>query len=884
MPSTPGQPQSLVPPIAAACAGAAAWFSLGSLAVANAGSEIIRLGLLPPLWLLPVLALTFAVVARLSRLSVPAALPLFFSLVLVLPWLPFRVPAAFLIWTGHVTIAVWLSVIIGMLAAHGLHPSRWLTDARRAPRLAAAIACVLYLATGFRLAGLVPGGDEPHYLVITQSLLKDGDLRIENNHAQADYREYFSGRLAPDFLRRGTNGQIYSIHAPGLSALVAPAFALFGYSGVAVFLSIVAAIGSALLWRASYVLTGSTGAAWFGWAAGALTVPFFFQSFAVYPDGVGATLVLFAVMPLLQDAQRIGKGRWFAIGLVLALLPWLHTRFAVLSGALGLVLLLRLLPSPDGRSRVAALLAAPLVSVMAWFGFFRVIYGTFNPSAPYGGNTQGAPENILNGLPALIFDQQFGILAYAPVYGVCFAGLFVMARRRPRLALELLAIAVPYLLVTSMFYMWWAGSVSPARLVVPLLPLLALPGAWLWRHTRHAATRAIATALLLLSMGITLSLVVVEDGRLAYNFRDGYSLAAERLSPLVDLPKGLPSFFRQTSAGATLRGTIWVAVMCGAVLALRAVERRTPPNARAALALATPASMAVAMMIAVTIVWKMDRVQAATADTSQLDLLKRYNPRLRPLGVRFNPFTFESSERTLSAIAISTPTRRPAPPAGTLLIAPGVIPAGEYELRPRNPSSMDGSVRLVIGRLAKPIRTWNLATDLRSGGLTFDLPVNVGSLIVEGDGEAARSGGLVLIPKRLVPAGAKLSHAYARRVERYSRAHAYFFDDGAFPEQPGFWIRGGAESSIAVAPIERGAPLQLFLRNAPVKNSVTIDIDGEPQVLELQPREERVVPLPIAGDRKAAMLRFRTSTGFRPSSVEPGSIDNRFLGVWVELK
>ena len=30
----------------------------------------------------------------------------------------------------------------------------------------------------------VPSGDEPHYLIITQSLLKDGDLRIENNHQQ----------------------------------------------------------------------------------------------------------------------------------------------------------------------------------------------------------------------------------------------------------------------------------------------------------------------------------------------------------------------------------------------------------------------------------------------------------------------------------------------------------------------------------------------------------------------------------------------------------------------------------------------------------------------------------------------------------------------------
>src|SRR5205085_10064900 len=108
------------------------------------------------------------------------------------------------------------------------------------------------------------------------------------------------------------------------------------YPGVMVFLAICAALGGALLWRASFLLTHNSDAAWFAWASCALTVPFFFQSFAVYPDPVGATLVLFCAIPLLAE-QQVSTRRLLATGVGLALLPWLHTRFAVLAAALGLV-------------------------------------------------------------------------------------------------------------------------------------------------------------------------------------------------------------------------------------------------------------------------------------------------------------------------------------------------------------------------------------------------------------------------------------------------------------------------------------------------------------------------------------------------------------------
>jgi hypothetical protein len=56
------------------------------------------------------------------------------------------------------------------------------------------------------------------------------------------------------------------------------------------------------------------------------------------------------------------------------------------------------------------------------------------------------------------------------------------------------------------------------------------------------------------------------------------------------------------------------------------------------------------------------------------------------------------------------------------------------------------------------------------------------------------------------------------------------------------------------------------------------------QELELQPREERTLAIPIADHRSGALVRIQTDSGFRPSDVESGSRDTRFLGVWIEFR
>ena len=221
---------------------------------------------------------------------------------------------------------------------------RWLAPPR-APVIAGVLAALVFAAAWMTARPRVPAGDEPHYLVIAQSLLYDGDLRIENNHQQDQYLAYYDGVLKPDFMRRGVDRQIYSIHAPGVAALVLPAFAAVGYPGAVGTVIAAIAAGTAAAWLAAWWLTASIGAAWAAWLALVVSAPLVLHGYAVYPDPVGAAAVMAGVLALVAletGAAALGPRAWGLIGAALALLPWLHTRFALLAGGLGLAIVLRL--------------------------------------------------------------------------------------------------------------------------------------------------------------------------------------------------------------------------------------------------------------------------------------------------------------------------------------------------------------------------------------------------------------------------------------------------------------------------------------------------------------------------------------------------------------
>ena len=546
------------------------WFTAGSIAASAADRHAPRIGVLPSIWWLAgavLAAVALAAAARRAR----AVAPLLLAATRRAPLAAVcctvgisRVDRAAL----HLAMGRCRSPRLFCPAFVRIRQSRGaacVSDPRRAPALAAALAAAVYLAAAWAVSPRLPAGDEPHYLVITQSLLLDHDLKIENNHRQGDYHAYYGGDLRPDYLQRGKDREIYSIHAPGLSIAVAPAFALFGYPGRRCF--------SVSAERRRDRRHVERGVADDGRGGGELV------RLGVHRL-VGA--VLFAIVHRVSGRARRGNrdgrrrhddrrhGRDRPTPFRRPAPAWPHCP--------GCTPVSRspqpCSPCSSSRETATAIDTSaarrrssryPIVSAFAWFGFFFAIYGTADPRAPYGGYTQSAVANLAHGIPGLLFDQQFGLLPNAPAYLCVLAGAWVVARRAPRLALELAALTIPYGLAVAAFFMWWGGFSSPARFLTPIVLPLAIP-AGVWFQSTGRGGRVLGLSALFLSVTISATLVSVDRGALLYNGRDGASNLLVWLSPAINLAGGLPSMFQAGAARALVIAAIWAGAV-GAVIA-----------------------------------------------------------------------------------------------------------------------------------------------------------------------------------------------------------------------------------------------------------------------------------------------------------------------------
>ena len=841
---------------------------------------------LPPLWLLGLVASGSAAIAWRRRVRPGQLRPFALTALLWLPYVPGQIPSAFLIWQGPIEVLVWLMVVVG-LVAEGAWPRppflrRLACDPAVAPWVAGGLSAALFIAGSVALSDRLPNGDEPHYLMIAQSLLHDRDLQIQNNHDLIQYQSFWPNKLEPHFVRRGLNDQIYSVHSPGVAALVLPAFGLFGYLGAQATIIAAAAVTAGLVWWTAWLLSASAVAAWLAWAALSVSAPFVLHAFTVFPDAPGALCVAAAVALLIKlEFRGPASVAWvWVAGSALAALPWLHTRFSLLAMSLGLVLGLRLLRE---RAVLAGqFLIVPGVSAIAWFGYFWVIWGTVNPSAPYGALTDLTWDHTPDGVLGLLLDQRYGLFATAPGYVSGIAGLVLLVRQRARLVVELTIVIVPYLMAAGSYGMWWGGFGGPARFLVAILPIAAVSVGWLWIAGGPVA-RALTLLPLLSGAGVLAARLWGDAGAMAFAETLGADPVAAWAAPSVDLPSALVSL---GVASMWRDSAVWIAIVLASLGAANWVGRRLRLSPGAAWELVA-AVAALAVMGGATVTWQSHHGSGLAPVESQLAFLSEWAPEVLSTDVQWRrPYRVPAATLMrridLPVLPHATTERRRTPEAEW--VTP--LRAADYALVFDDPLPR-GEVVARIGDTTLPLEQWRL--DGMPGGsieLLLRLPVPVTALRIYGD-EAAitslKNGHLRLAAPR--PSATRAS-ARAHRAARFGEVRTFFLDDMAYPEPSGFWTRGAATTEVVLdhGGATRFDRVVVTLQSGPVATTVDLLVAEEGRRVQLTANQRSEVVFQVATTEAARALSIRTSAMFLPVQHAASSGDYRPLGVWVELR
>ncbi len=266
-------------------------------------------------------------------------------------------------------------------------------------------------------------GDEPHYLLMAQNLIRHGNLDLTDGYQNKTYMEFYHrGDLEPQGLEHVVDGKRYSHHPLGPVLLVLPGFFLLGRLGAALTVALLAAWALYLSLRV-LELTGAHGRALQAiGTVGLFSSPFLLFAGLVFPEIPTACLMGLTLLFVLQK-------RWFWLGLTLGVFLWMHNRNVLLVMPILAYLGVDLLTHKKDRWNEIKLLAAGFAIPVGLLAvYFHSIYGVWTPLGAHNEpfTSLFRLSHFWIGFFGLLLDQECGLWFYFAIFGMTLAGALML--------------------------------------------------------------------------------------------------------------------------------------------------------------------------------------------------------------------------------------------------------------------------------------------------------------------------------------------------------------------------------------------------------------------------------------------------------------------------
>lgn len=404
-------------------------------------------------------------------------------------------------------------VVFGLAVAWSLFA---VNDIRWTANRAAIVAGIFYIAAAALMLRTPIDGDEPYYLLITESIAHDHDLDLTNQYRDLAHSATGRTDLVPQIGDVGGRSRL----EPFLPLLMVPGYLAAKLWGA--LLTIV--LFGALLARSTFRLFEDEGiddaTIRMLFPLIALGPPIFFYAARIWPEVPAAFFFVEAVRGVRERRPM----RWLP---ALAGFVLLKFRFLLVA----VVLLARALR--DWRHIAIAIL---IVAIALGFGMATTGH-TWREAVP------GPPLWMLYGFFGLLVDGAAGILFQAPVYafGILAAAHWRSMPTSFRLGLSSSLLYLMYLVPRPE---WHGGWSPPLRYIVFLMPILALGVAAIWKRIAAPPLfAAIAWTFAITAHGLTY------PWRL-FHIANGENVVGETLSAIwhSDFSRLFPSFIRPNFA------------------------------------------------------------------------------------------------------------------------------------------------------------------------------------------------------------------------------------------------------------------------------------------------------------------------------------------------
>jgi len=343
------------------------------------------------------------------------------------------------------------------------------------------ITSTLIVNRGIKLVG-----DEPHYLIITQSILKDKDLNVANQYYEQQYKEFlgdFRIGIHGFFGKKGRD-YIYSMHLPGISFTLAPILGLklsppLLFILIRSYLGIFASLFLIVFYLMSLKILKRESLSFYITIIMGITSPIIFHSIHIFPEIQVSLFILTAIyLSLYKDKKSIFDMllSGFLLGLVVFWGVKYSTFMFLYAGGIFIYYLIK-----KEYKFALSLIIFPIFFEGLFLYYLYNAYGNFSPMSVYMNENQKKNfmylvihqislkmriETLLN----YFFDQRDGLLLYNPFYLFSFTG-FIIALKKYKKYFKFLLISIPAILfILSYAALTHRGGHCPqARPLVPTI-------------------------------------------------------------------------------------------------------------------------------------------------------------------------------------------------------------------------------------------------------------------------------------------------------------------------------------------------------------------------------------------------------------------------------